>query len=350
MMRSRLAVGAVLVLAVLATRPAAAQGAAIDARCATAGSTTIIGAAVAIAQQDACQKSIDLFNFLAPQLGAMVAGGSAELGRGGTLGGLGHFGVGVRANILGGGRLPDLSNVSLALTGATRTNFAVNSQTLAVPTVDAGIGLFGGVPVGLTRVGGLDLLLSAGYVPSFSSGSVRVDRTGNALQLGYGVRLGLLERSRFVPGVGVTFLRRELPATSILAATNDGGTVGVYDARVRTNSWRLAANQRVAIIGLSAGIGQDRYTSRAVIAGNVPTVTFNQLPIARLTFSQSLEQRLTRTNIYAGASVPAGGIAQLAAEVGRASGGDRSATFNGFAGRTPNDAYTYVSIGVRVGR
>lgn len=345
------AVGLALI-SVVALRPAAAQGGALDQRCAPSLPTTTTAAAAALVQQDACQKSIDLFNYLAPQLGALVAGGSAELGCGGTLGGLGHVGVGVRADVLGGGRLPDVSNVQLSYTGAQRTNFGVKSQTLALPAADAGIGLFAGVPVGLTRVGGLDLLLSGAYVPSFSSGQVRVERTGGALQLGYGARLGLLERSRLVPGVGVTYLHRKLPATSILAATNGSDTIGVRGARVSTDSWRIAADQRIALLGLSAGFGQDRYDSRATVAGRVtlPADAAAYAGTTTGTFSQSFAQHLTRTNVYAGATLPAGGIAQLVAEVGRVSGGAGVPTYNTFSGHTPTDAYTYVSLGARVGR
>lgn len=337
---------------ILLTAPqlAVAQGGALDPRCAPSLPTTTVGALANVIQQDACQKSIDLFNYLAPQLGTLLAGGGAELGRGGTLGGLGHVAFGVRANIVGGGRIPDFSRISLSLTGATPTNFSMRAQTLALPTADLGVGLFAGVPVGLTRVGGVDLLLSGGYVPSFTAGAVRVDRTGHALQIGYGVRLGLLERSRFVPGVAVTYLRRELPTTSILATTNDGGTIGVYGARVRTNSWRLAADQRLSILGFDAGVGQDRYDSQATIDGSLAIANLAGFSVGAVDFSQMLAQRLTRTNIYGGLSVPAGGVAQLRAEVGRASGGGTVPTYNSFSGRTPTDAYTYVSLGVRVGR
>ncbi len=346
-----LAPAACAVLAALAAASsAAAQGAPLDQRCAATTPTTTGGYSAALVQQDACQKSVDLFNYLAPQLGALVAGGSAELGRGGTLGGLGRFGLALRANVIGGGRIPDLSQASLSVTGAARTNFAVKPQTLALPTADLGVGLFAGVPVGLTRIGGLDLLLSGGYVPSFSSGTVRVDRTGPTLQLGYGARVGLLERSRFVPGVGLTYLRRELPATSILATTSDGGTIGVYAARVRTNSWRLSADQHVSILGVTAGVGQDRYDSQAAIAGSVAVANIPGYAGQTVSFNETLAQRLTRTNVYAGASVRAGGLAQLVAEVGRASGGGSVPTYNGFSGRAPTDAYTYVSLGLRVGR
>jgi hypothetical protein len=62
------------------------------------------------ASQDACQKAIDLFQYLAPQLATTVAGGNATLGQAGSLVGLGHFSVGFRVNALQG--LPQVQNVT----------------------------------------------------------------------------------------------------------------------------------------------------------------------------------------------------------------------------------------------
>ena len=39
------------------------------------------------------------------------------------------------------------------------------TQIVGLPTADAAIGIFRGVPLGLTNVGGIDLLVSATYVP-----------------------------------------------------------------------------------------------------------------------------------------------------------------------------------------
>src|SRR5689334_24101380 len=78
------------------------------------------------ATQDACQKAIGLFQYLAPQLGTMIAGGNPTLGQGGTLGGLGHFSAGLRVNVLQGS-LPQVQDVSPAVTGATSTRFDTKS-------------------------------------------------------------------------------------------------------------------------------------------------------------------------------------------------------------------------------
>src|SRR5829696_4699902 len=68
-----------------------------------------------IAVQDACQKAVDMFQFMAPQLGTSIAGGAAIQGSGGTLGGLGHFSVGLRANAVSGA-LPQVDQMSVAVT------------------------------------------------------------------------------------------------------------------------------------------------------------------------------------------------------------------------------------------
>lgn len=336
--------------AAVAARTASAQTGGIDPACGVPASGNPLALAAAVAQQDACQKAVDLANFLAPQLGALVAGGSAGLGRGGSLGGLGHFDVGLRGTLVGAARVPNLSDVPLSFTGAQRTDLALDRRTLALPALDVGVGLFAGFPVGLTRVGGVDLLLTGGYVPSISSGEVRVRRNGRALQVGYGGRLGLLERSRFVPGLGVTFLHRALPPASILANTNNGGQIGVVGTRISTNSWRVAADQRFSIFSLNAGVGQDRYNSRGTLAAAIPLLDLPGLGTVVADVAQPFRQQLTRTNVYAGVSLPATGFAQLAAEVGRASGGRDIATYNGLSGRAPNNGYTYVTLGVRVGR
>src|SRR5215467_6825635 len=107
--------------------------------------------------QDACQQSIDLFKLMAPQLGVAITGGNATLGQGGTLGGLGHFVVELRANGLLG-NVPQIQTPSTS--GAVqRTNYPTKTQILGLPSADGSIGIFKGIPLPLTNVGGVDLLL-----------------------------------------------------------------------------------------------------------------------------------------------------------------------------------------------
>src|SRR6185437_3551346 len=101
--------------------------------------------------QDACQKTIDIFDYLAPQLSTAVAGGNATLGDAGVLGGLGHFSIGVRANAVDGD-IPKVDNITLNTAGPVADSFPVSRVPVPMVTGDVGIGLFKGLPMGVTHV------------------------------------------------------------------------------------------------------------------------------------------------------------------------------------------------------
>jgi len=124
--------------------------------------------------QDACQKAVDLFKYVAPQLGTAISGGNATLGQGGSLGGLGHFSIGIRVNVVQGS-LPQIQNTSVAANGAQNSPpFETKSQFIPMPTADLAIGIFKGLPLAITNVGGIDLLVSAAYLPEFDGSGVSV--------------------------------------------------------------------------------------------------------------------------------------------------------------------------------
>ena len=79
-----------------ADRRAAAAAQAQSSNCPPAVNRMRVGARDVT--QDACQQAVDVYQFMAPQLGLALTGGNATLGQGGALGGLGHFSIGVRAN------------------------------------------------------------------------------------------------------------------------------------------------------------------------------------------------------------------------------------------------------------
>ena len=294
-----------------------------------------------IVLQDACQKAGDVFAILAPQLGASLAGGSAVLGQTGALGGFPHFSIGLRANGLRGA-LPQPQSVSLNLLGARASSFPTKTQWVGLPTAEAAVGVFKGLPIGLTNVGGIDLIVSATYLPNVEEADFTVRTSGGGLQLGYGARLGILQETAIVPGVSATYLRRELPTTNVLARIGRD-SIFVNELDSRTDSWRLQAGKRFLLLGLSAGIGQDRYDARARAGAVVNTSVLR----ADAQNFATLRQEVTRTNVFGGASMNFPFV-RLAGEIGRASGGSLDATFNTFGDRAPDDAYTYASLGVRV--
>jgi hypothetical protein len=296
--------------------------------------------------QDACQKATDVFSLLAPQLGASLAGGSAVLGQTSALGGFPHFSIGLRMNGLRGA-LPQPQNVTLSLNGRQATAFRTESQWVGLPTAEAAVGVFKGLPIGLTNIGGLDVIVSASYLPNVEDDDFRVRTSGGGLQLGYGARLGILQETAIVPGVSATYLRRELPTTNIVARVGSDSIL-VDDVDARTDSWRLQAGKRFVLLGLSLGVGQDRYESGAR-AGAILNRTIPGVGGARLDARgiASVKQEITRTNVFGGASLNLPFV-RVAGEIGRATGGSLDATFNTFGGRAPDDAYTYGSLGVRV--
>jgi hypothetical protein len=329
-----------------APRVASAQAAAVSAECRADNFPERVA-------EDACQKSQDVFNLLAPQLAATLAGGNVVLGQSSTTGGPGHFSLGLRVNAVRGA-VPEAGNVRLSTGGARRTAIGVDDRLVGYPVADAAVGVFGGVPLGVTRALGVDLLLNATYVPDYESDAVSIRTTGGALRVGYGARVGLLQETALVPGVSLAVTRREVPATSIRVAVGDDDALGVSAARVRTDSWRLVAGKRLVFVEVAAGVGQDRYRSRAdveaivrnetVVVAGVPLRIDAQVPVARLS------QAVTRTNYFANLTLLSLPLVKVVGEIGRTTGGTLGPTFNDLGGRRPDAAYTYGSVGVRVGR
>lgn len=294
--------------------------------------------------QDACQKAIDLFQYLAPQLGTSIAGGNPTLGQGGTLGGLGHFSAGLRVNVVQGD-LPQVDNLSVSTGGAQQTQFETKSQYVPMPTADLAIGVFKGIPLPLTNVGGVDLLVSASYVPEYDNSGVSVKVPNGSLKLGYGARVGILQESLLVPGIAVSYLVRDLPTLNI-AGNSSGDSLYVNNLSLKTKAWRVTASKSLILFGLAAGIGQDKYDASTDIGAHVaartvpPTSAANAGPV-------SISQSLTRTNIFGDLSVNLL-LFKLNAEIGQVSGGTIN-TYNTFSGKQPADSRIYGSVGARFG-
>ena len=107
------------------------------------------------------------------QLGAIIAGGSATQGHIGTIGGLGHFSIGIRGNGINGS-LPDIDRIVPSAHGAEQSTYTITDAGIGLPTGDVAVGLFNGLPLGITHLGGLDLLVSAAYLPSYNNSSLDI--------------------------------------------------------------------------------------------------------------------------------------------------------------------------------
>lgn len=346
-------VSVVLASAVLAA-PVAAQQANPDAQC-PPGSTDSFGIPdQQRATQDACQKAIDLFRYMAPQLGTALAGGAPTLGQGGPTGGIGHFSLGVRVNAVLGD-LPQIQDVTPSVQGAQRSTYPTKSQIIPMPTADLALGIFGGLPLGLTSVGGLDLLVSASYLPEFEADNISVEVDGSAVKFGFGARLGLLQESLLIPGVSVSYLRRDLPKINLIAQSGSD-SLQVRDLDIQTTSWRVMASKSFFMFGAAAGLGKDRYEASTAVSvrlasrlGPPPTPAVVAGPIIIDSFRSSATEpkTLTRTTMFLDLSMNLP-FFKLVGEIGQVSGGDID-TYNQFDGSKADDSRTYGSIGIRIG-
>jgi hypothetical protein len=298
----------------------------------------------AMASQDACQKAIDLFQYLAPQLGVSITGGNATLGQTGNLGGFGHFAVGIRTNIVKGS-LPQIQDVTPGVTGARSDNYATKDEYLPMPTADLAVGIFKGIPLALTNVGGIDALVSASFLPGIHRDGIDVMEPNGSLKVGYGARIGILQESLLIPGVSVSYLVRDLPTVSA-TATSGNDSLYVKDLSVKTKAWRVVAGKNLFLFGVAAGFGQDKYDASTETSVHVAARTVPPIPATNTT-GVSLTQSLTRTNMFADVSINLL-LFKITAEVGQVSGGTVH-TYNTFSGNQADDSRLYGSIGGRVG-
>ena len=292
--------------------------------------------------QDACQKAVDLFQYLAPQLGAVLAGASATQGLSGTLGGLGHFSVGIRGNLMQAS-LPEVDRVVPATRGAEQSTYTLSNRFIGLPTGDVAVGLFKGLPLGLSHAGGVDLLLSAAYLPNYNNNSVDIAVASSSWKLGYGVKIGILQEGALVPGVSLSILTRGIPVVSIIG-TSGQDRLALDSIRVNARSWRLVAGKSLLFIGGAVGVGGDTFTSDATlnvtIAPRPATPGGSGGPIF-------LTQKITRSNVFASAWIKVL-VVRIVGELGRVSGGD-IATYNAFSGTQAADPRSYGSVGLSFG-
>jgi hypothetical protein len=327
----------VSILSLAAVGPAAAQGS-IDPQCPPG---TVNGLGIPDrerATQDACQQAIDLFRYMVPQLGIGMTGGNTTLAQGGALGGLPHFAIGIRGNVLQG-TVPTPEDVSTAGAQA-RDPYPASNEFLGLPAVDLAVGIWKGLPLALSNVGGIDLLLSATYVPEVSADNVTVTPETN-LQLGYGARVGLLQESLLLPGLGVSFMKRDLPKTTIVASSDDD-ELRVQDLDFKTTAWRVTASKSLILFTIAAGVGQDTYDASTTVSATVNDVLVGTQSMGPVT----VKQKVTRTNYFADVAMNIL-LVKIVGTIGMVSGGDVP-TYNQF--ETAADASRlYGSVGLRIG-
>ena len=292
--------------------------------------------------RDACIKGADILTFMTPQLGNGLAGGNTTPGQGGSLGGFPHFAIAIRATGAPDASLPAFGSVNLRGTGsAPPENIATEKKPFGLAAVDAAVGIFGGINLGVGTVGGIDALVSASYIPNVDGNNFSV-KADNPLSLGFGARIGLFNGTGLLPSVGASYLMRSLPKTTLTATAGSSGTVTLQDLDLKTTSWRITASQSLIFIGLNAGFGNDTYDASTSFSAVVNPGAVS-MPL------RTASAKMDRSNWFVGATMNFI-ILKLFAEYGSVSGGDL-ATYNMFGGsfKSVNDAKNYFSAGLRFG-
>jgi hypothetical protein len=287
---------------------------------------------------DTCQNAVDFFYYMAPQLGTAMTGGNTTLAQGGSLGGMRlgfipKIAIDARVNVVMG-NLPAF-NPQLGAP-ATRT-LAADAGFVPMPAVDVALGVFKGIPLGVSNVGGVDLLASAIYVPKVDNDDFSINPTDGALSIGYGARIGLLQESLVAPGIGFSLMNRSTPKLD-MGATSGSFNFAVNGLELSSTAWRLTLSKSLLLFGLAAGYGQDTY--KADIAGITASTSGGNVT------APALSSEMKRTNMFVDVSMNLF-LLKIVATGGMVSGGDM-ATFYTFD--TPaNEKRTYGSVGVRLG-
>ena len=264
---------------------------------------------------------------MAPQLGTAITGGNATLGQGGALGGLGHFSLGLARQCREGYAPADRRAVRDASASPARERTAYRTKQslgLPMPTVDGASESFEGFRSALTNVGGIDLLVSATYIPKVEQDDDLASIRTTPLKFGYGARVGILQESLVSPGVSVTYLKRDLPVLS------SDRNVERLDASTSTNldekttAWRRCEQESHPVrlrrrLSARTSTSPSATSATATISGHDVAGTIG--PVAR--------RSMTRTNMFADLSLNLL-IFKLIGEIGQVSGGTAPSPYNTF--------------------
>jgi hypothetical protein len=309
---------------VLLALMAAAAAAPLHAQC--SGSPTVVAI---------CNRAIDALKTFHPAAGLIISGGDPVLGGARAMDGFGHFFVSARVNAA----KVVAPNPDTAL-GPTSIKGAVPA-----PVIEAGVGLYRGLPSGLLAVDGL---LSATLVPTHAVDKLGVDsgstKIGDfALGLGYGARIGIVRGLFPIPSISMSVMRRTLPRVTYgqLAATSlSTGDAFEFDTDVKATTWRFVAGYHLVAFDVAAGIGFDRYTSHGRLRyydnpplNSVATVPFDPVNERQVVFADAAFHLTVLT---------------LGAELGYQTGQDQKLSIN-YTDFDPSAGHVFGGIGLRFG-
>ena len=270
----------VLALLAIGTLNARAQGGSVNPACADAA---IVGPG--LIGGSACQRAFDSFAYTTQQYAVLLSAGNIEMGRADALGGFPHFRVALHATAMSLA-FPAFVSDGIPVGPASATTLSTQSTDFATVAVDGTLGLFKGFDLVFARVGALDLYVSANIVPGTSASGYSVNPS-NKLYFAWGGRVGLLQEGKMIPGVGVSYLSRKLPKTTVTASEYFGNTLGVTDLVIDTHAWSVTVGKHFGVVGLLLGGGQTTFSSSGNLTWLVPGNSPSNLPTVTATSAQT---------------------------------------------------------------
>lgn len=232
-----------------------------------------------VVARDQCAIVAQAVDAAQPQLGILMAGGNPTLGTASTggvrLGLIPRVSLTGRINVVGA-RLPDIREEADGQT---------DQFTLPAPAVGANvsIGLTQGFSVApmIGGFGAIDLLGSVSVLPL---SLLEEDFGDNAISWGAGARVGLIRESFVTPGVSVSLMYRslgdvsfgdvcegtEVPVADNRSACSTEGDFGEIEFGLDNWSARAIISKRLLGLGLTAGVGYDRFETSADFAVRAP--------------------------------------------------------------------------------
>ncbi len=279
----------------------------------------------------ACNTAVDAVKAFHPLAGMLVSGGNPVLGTAGALGGLGHFTVTARVNLLKAA----LPNPDSASQPSVPSSF---NGAVPAPVVEGALGLYRGTALGLLSIDALGsaMLLPTGVVSNLAVDSGAAHVGSVALGLGYGVRMGVLKGGFPVPSLSVSYMRRAVPRLQYGQLAS--GNQFEFDTDLKADNYRIEAGWRFVLVDIAAGLGVDHYTSTAHIR-------FHDTPATTQTVTLDLANTRQVLFLDAGLSLSA---VKLVGEVGYQTGKDQKLTTN-FSDFDPKAGHVFGGIGLRFG-
>ena len=332
--------------AALFAAPAAAQGD-IETICTSGGG-------VPLAAQEECAIVAQAVDAAQPQLGILMAGGNPILGTASTggvrLGLIPRVSLTGRINVVGA-RLPDIREAA---------DGQADKFTLPAPAVGANlsVGLTQGFSVApmIGGFGAIDLLGSVSVLPLSLLGDEFGD---NAFSWGAGARVGLIRESFVTPGVSVSLMYRSLgdvslgevcPGTEVPSGDNRSvcstteGDFGEIEFGLDNWSARGTVSKRLLGLGLTAGVGYDRFETSANFAVRAPGPPAGAEQVYRF---QDVAVDNDRWSAFLNGSLTVL-VASLVGEVGWMQGADPIEGFPEASDFDPSEGTFFGSVGFRL--